>query len=956
VPNPLKILVIEDMDADFLLLERNLRRQGLNIQCRRIDSNIALDQALNEKWDIVLSDYNVPGMDLRASLHRINESVPDLPVILVSGSVGEEVAVELLKLGLTDFILKDRLARLPESIRRALKEVEERTKRLDAEIALKESEEKFRSFFENAPTSSLAINPYTGQIVQANLIALKMWGYTAEEIVTKSISDLTHPDDLEMTKTLSINVAKGLNSNIRIEKRYLKKDGSTFWGDISIASIRDSQGKVKLGIGSILDITERKTSELALLENRVAFETTHDGFWIVDAAGILKQVNKAYADMSGYSIDELLGMHVSKLEFNEKTIDDVKAHITKIVETGYDTFETRHIHKDGHLFDPEVSTTFIPQTKQFVTFLHDITNRKLADEALRSSNSKLESALASMSDAVFISDTQGRFIEFNDAFATFHKFKTKEECAKTLSEYPEILEVYSPGGELLPLEDWAVSRALRGETVSNAEFTLRRKDTGETWVGSYNFAPIRNKAGEIDGSVVTARDITELKENEKKIEYLAYYDFLTALPNRRLLHDRLERALISSLRQGRFGSLLFIDLDNFKTINDTLGHDIGDKLLQEAALRILNCVREGDTVSRSGGDEFVVMLCNLSFDKLEAASQTESVGNKILRSLMQPYLLAGGESYTTSSIGATLFGDEKLAIEEIQRQADIAMYQSKKAGRNTLRFFGPEMQESISSQAKLEEEIRFAIDHQEFELYFQIQVDTTGRPIGAEALIRWNSPKRGLVPPGNFIPLAEDTGLILPIGNWVIKSACAQIKIWQNNPKTSHLVISINVSAKQIQRDDFVDQVIACIKEYEIDPKLLKIEITESMLLDSIEHTIATMYALKREGILFSLDDFGTGYSSLQYLKKLPLDQLKIDQSFVNDLADDSSDRAIVRTIIAMANSLDLDVIAEGVETEEQRQLLFNIGCLTFQGYLFGKPIRIKEFEALISTHLSSQR
>ncbi len=393
--------------------------------------------------------------------------------------------------------------------------------------------------------------------------------------------------------------------------------------------------------------------------------------------------------------------------------------------------------------------------------------------------------------------------------------------------------------------------------------------------------------------------------------------------------------------------MLFIDLDNFKTLNDTLGHDIGDLLLEQVAARLTTCVREGDTVARIGGDEFVVMLEDLSEDTLEAAEQTETIADKILATLNQPYRLGIHAHHSTPSIGATLFNNNK-SIDELLKQADIAMYQAKKAGRNTLRFFDPEMQKNINSRALLEIELRKALEKQEFQLYYQIQVDSAHAPIGAEALIRWQHPQRGLVPPLEFIPLAEDTGLILPIGQWVLETACAQIKAWEQDALTDALALCVNVSAKQFHQSDFVAQVRASVLRHGINPQRLKLELTESMLLENIDDTIATMVALRESGVGFSLDDFGTGYSSLQYLKRLPLDQLKIDQSFVRDIAIDSSDKAIVTTIIAMAHSLNLGVIAEGVETEEQRQFLENTGCSHYQGYLFGKPLPIGQFGALL--------
>ncbi|QRX85129.1 EAL domain-containing protein [Glaciimonas sp. PAMC28666] len=443
-------------------------------------------------------------------------------------------------------------------------------------------------------------------------------------------------------------------------------------------------------------------------------------------------------------------------------------------------------------------------------------------------------------------------------------------------------------------------------------------------------------------------------QNEEKgilateLNNLAFYDTLTGLPNRRLLLDRLQHAFASSERSGRDGVLMFIDLDKFKDLNDTLGHDFGDLLLQQTAQRLASCTRENDTVARLGGDEFVIMLGDLSEQPIEAAIQAKAVGDKILAALNRPYLLALHEYHSTASIGAALFKDHGKSAEELLKRADIAMYQAKKAGRNTLRFFNPKMQEVINARISLEGDLRKALESPQFQLYYQVQVDSRCRPFGVEALIRWIHPVRGLVCPAQFIPLAEESGLIVPIGQWVLETACSRLKIWQQDALTRDLVLAVNISAVQFHQSDFVAQMQSLVHRHDINPTRLKLEITESLLLKNIENAIATMNALKEIGIHFSLDDFGTGYSSLQYLKRLPISQLKIDQSFINDIATDSSDKAIVCAIIAMAQSLNLDVIAEGVETEEQRQFLLDRSCTHYQGYLFSKPVPVEEFEALL--------
>ena len=451
-----------------------------------------------------------------------------------------------------------------------------------------------------------------------------------------------------------------------------------------------------------------------------------------------------------------------------------------------------------------------------------------------------------------------------------------------------------------------------------------------------------------DSLSIFLHDITERKAAEDAIQNMAFYDPLTQLPNRRLLMDRCRQVLSSSARSGRLAALLFIDLDHFKNLNDTLGHDVGDLLLQQVAQRLTSCVREGDTAARLGGDEFVVMLAELSKDGHVAAAQTEEIGEKILAALSRPYQLGAHKYHSTPSIGATLFHGHKQGIDELFKQADIAMFQAKKAGRNTLRFFDQKMQDSVNARAALENDLRRAIEAQQFQLYYQVHVDSARRPLGAEALIRWSHPEKGLILPAQFIAVAEETGLILPIGLWVLEQACIQLKAWQQKAYTRDLILSVNVSIKQFQQPEFADQVKAAMLRHDINPSLLKMEITESILLDNVENIITTMNVLNKAGVQFSLDDFGTGYSSLQYLKQLPLFQLKIDLSFVCDIATNGNDEAIASTINAMARSLNLHVIAEGVETEEQRQKLLDIGCTNFQGYLFSKPLPVAQFEDLL--------
>ncbi|MEI7456721.1 MAG: EAL domain-containing protein [Nitrosomonadales bacterium] len=567
---------------------------------------------------------------------------------------------------------------------------------------------------------------------------------------------------------------------------------------------------------------------------------------------------------------------------------------------------------------------------------------KLAETDLRIAATAFESE-----EAMIITDANGVILKVNQVFTDTTGYTSEE----VVGQNPRLLKTDQHSLEFYD-QMW---RAIKQAGKWQGEIWDKRKN-GEIYPKLLNIYAVKGKNGVVTHYVGSYTDLTERKMAEEKIISLAFYDTLTGLPNRRLLLDKLNYALASGLRTGKNGALLFIDLDNFKTLNDTLGHDIGDLLLKQVAHRLKSCVREIDTVARIGGDEFVVMLEDLNSESTEAAAQTEAIGEKILDALRTPYQLLTHEFYSSVSIGITLFSNDGQSQEEPLKQADIAMYQAKKSGRNKLRFFDQHMQDAISSRANLEAELRKALENEQLQLHYQIQIDSAHQAIGAEVLLRWIHPVKGIISPAQFVPIAEETGLILPIGLWVLETACAQLKKWQNQAATAHLILAINVSARQFHQSGFATEVQSVILKYNINPALLKLELTEGMLLNNLDDTIDTMRSLQAFGVQFSLDDFGTGYSSLQYLKRLPLAQLKIDQSFVRDLATDHSDQAIVRTIIAMAHSLSLNVIAEGVETEIQRQILLDNDCSHYQGYLFGKPVPVEAFEALIISQSNAPR
>ncbi len=556
-------------------------------------------------------------------------------------------------------------------------------------------------------------------------------------------------------------------------------------------------------------------------------------------------------------------------------------------------------------------------------------------------------------EGMVVTDSNGIILRVNRAFTKITGFSAED----AIGQNPRILKsgihdssfYVSMWDSILHRGGWA------------GEIWNRRK-LGDAYAQYLTITPVLGPDGKISNYVGTFTDATDRIAAAEKIERLAFYDALTQLPNRRLMMDRLERALTTSTRSNRFGALMLLDMDNFKTLNDTLGHDVGDQFLVEVATRIKNCIREGDTAARMGGDEFVVILEHLDRDQ-QAAVQATSVAVKIQALLNQPYLLQVGHKHEeqrqrshqcTSSIGITLFCDQSASVEELVKRADTAMYQAKEAGRNTFRFFDPAMQEIVVAKAILEEDLRKAIAEGQFVLHYQAQVDNELHVVGTEALVRWRHPTRGMVSPAAFIPLAEETSLILPLGHWVMEAACAQLALWQVQPDMQHLSVAVNVSARQFSLPNFVPQVLALMERHHIRPYRLKLELTESLLLKNTDDVIAKMIALKECGVDFSLDDFGTGYSSLSYLKRLPLDQLKIDQSFVRDVLTDASDAAIARAVIALGKSLGLGVIAEGVETQEQRNFLADNGCTFYQGYFFSRPVPLQEFEALVHQQVAA--
>jgi diguanylate cyclase (GGDEF)-like protein/PAS domain S-box-containing protein len=539
-------------------------------------------------------------------------------------------------------------------------------------------------------------------------------------------------------------------------------------------------------------------------------------------------------------------------------------------------------------------------------------------------------------ESIVITDTSGSILYVNEAFQRITGYARDE----VLGRNPRILN-----GGLTPSATYAQmwSTLLAGE-VWRGEFNNVRKD-GSAYLELATIAPIKDAGGTVTHYVAVKEDITQRKQSEALLHRLAYFDALTGLPNRALLHDRIAQAIRSGVRRESFGMLMLVDIDRFRQLNDTLGHAAGDRLLCEVAARLRASVREEDTVARHGDDDFAVLVERIGETESDALSHAEHIARKLQQALQQPYVLGsetGDRHFATLSIGISLFHDGVSSLESLLKQAEVALYRAKQDGRETVRFFNPKMQAVVDAHARLEARMHEALEANAFRLFFQPQVNRRGVVIGAEALLRWPLDGGPMVSPAEFIPLAEDTGHIVQLGLWVLRTACAQLARWQTDDSTRHLKIAVNVSARQFHQPDFVASVKETVHAAGIDPGRLELELTESAILSDVDETILRMNELRALGIRFALDDFGTGYSSLSYLKRLPFDQLKIDQSFVRDMAENQGCEAIVLAILSLSHALGLEVVAEGVETPEQRDFLRQHGCDSFQGYLFGKPLPIE--------------
>jgi diguanylate cyclase (GGDEF)-like protein/PAS domain S-box-containing protein len=684
---------------------------------------------------------------------------------------------------------------------------------------------------------------------------------------------------------------------------------------------------------------------------RSFFEATPDALLISDAEGTITMANQQVQALLGYSMEELVGMSIEALvpassRGSHPTLRDAFAANPGARKMSAGMAVTA-LRQDGTTREVEVSLSHIEtdEGQFFASALRDITERIQAKASLLASETRLRTIIHNEPDCIKLVAANGVLIDMNPAGLAMLEADTLEQVVgKKAMDFvaPEFRAAFAD----------LHRRVIAGESVQMTYKVVGRKG-GVRWLET-RAVPMQDRG--LPAHLAVTRDVSERKVAEHKINLLAFYDQLTGLPNRTLLQDRLKQAITASSRSGLCAALLFIDLDHFKSLNDTLGHDVGDLQLHQVATRLTSCVRQDDTVARLGGDEFVVILAGLSESLVEAATFTEAVGAKILAALRQPYQLDAVSHSGSASIGATMLHGKDASMDDLMKQADLAMYRAKEAGRNTLRFFDPSMETVVIHRVALEKDLRNAIGARQFVLHYQAQVQGLGRVTGAEVLVRWQHPLRGLVPPGDFIPLAEETGMILAVGHWVLETACIQLGKWRHVPHMEHLTLAVNVSALQFAQADFVEQVKSIVQRTDANPMRLKLELTESLLVGAVTDIVEKMSSLKGIGVNFSLDDFGTGYSSLSYLSRLPLNQLKIDKSFTSKVLIDSRNAAVARTIIALADSLGLGVIAEGVETAAEREFMFDAGCYAYQGYFFSRPLPLADFEAYVLGVVPSAR
>jgi diguanylate cyclase (GGDEF)-like protein/PAS domain S-box-containing protein len=810
--------------------------------------------------------------------------------------------------------------------------------------ARKRAEALLEQTFEQAAVGIVRVD-YESKVLEANQKFCDMTGYSHEAILRMNLKQLSHPDDLGMDLAMRSRLLKGEIRNFSSEKRYLRKDGQLIWAKRTTSLARDAASNEAHFILVVEDISELKLAEES---HRATFDNAPVGIMHSASDRRILRVNPKMCEILGYTKDELLNMTTADLLQPELQDADRPKYMQQMLNGEMQSFSSTrpYIRKDGSLVWTNRSVSLVRDAAgnplYFLRIIEDISERKRAEDALRQERMMLRTVVDAIPDRLYVKDVEGRYILQNAANLKVRGIDQLENIVgKT------VFDIFPPQqARRIQEEDQNIINT--GEPLIEREgrthFGTGGEPGGETRWHLTSKIPLRDATGKIYGLVGVNRDITERKQANEHLAHLAHYDSVTGLPNRVLLHDRLGQTIAQARRNSWFVGVLFLDLDRFKLVNDTLGHAAGDLLLKQVAMRLTQALRPSDTVGRLSGDEFAVILSELT-----SPQNAGLVAQKLIDMFKLPFDLDGNEVFVTASIGITLYPTDSDNIETLIRDADAAMYGAKSAGRNNYQYYTAEMNQRATEKLRLETRLRHAIEREEFILHYQPKVDiATGKITGLEALLRWQSPDAGLVAPDQFIPLLEETGLIVQVGDWVARQACAQIHAWRAAGITP-VPVAVNLSARQLRQSGFGATLGRALAEFRIPAELMEIEITESSLMENPEQAIIVLTEIADLGVRLSADDFGTGYSSLSYLKRLPLDALKIDRSFVRDITSDPDDAAITRTVITLAHGLDLKVIAEGVETEEQLAFLGQNQCDEAQGYLFSKPLPALACTALLS-------
>jgi len=725
------------------------------------------------------------------------------------------------------------------------------------------------------------------------------------------------------------------------EYRVVRRDGGILHWTDSGRALRDASGRPVRWVGVATDVTERRSTEVALRQSEarlrtlvnnapvVLFALNRDGIFTHSEGKGLEALGLTPSEAVGRSVWDMYGDH-----------PDIPSHVTRALagETHTDTVV---------MGDRAFETQYAPYRNDrgdvvgVIGVATDVTERRRAEAALHATESRYRALFEHNLAGVYRTTLDGQILDCNDSFARMFGYASREEVLSHPAwDFYQSAE--DRKATLARLKEW--------QTLSNYESCLRRRDGGLVWVLE-NGSLVPDSKGELSVIEGTLIDITERKRAEEQVKHLAFHDVLTGLPNRLLFNDRLTMALAQAVRKRQRLAVLFFDLDRFKMINDSLGHSVGDDLLRRVAERVKESIRDADTVARLGGDEFIVLVPGIGSE-----DDAAKVAQKILEGIRIPFVLEQRELFATTSIGVALYPNDGEDVETLVRNADTAMYRAKDQGRDNYQLYAPAMNAKALERLSLEHRLRQALTNEELVVHYQPLVDLrTGQIRGSEALVRWQHPEMGLLPPGDFIPLAEASGLIVPLGRWVLQTACDQIRTWQEMGFRD-LSVAVNLSTRQFQQTDLVQQVSEALASSAIEPSALDLEITETNAMQNADVSISTLWDLKKVGVSLSMDDFGTGYSSLNYLKRFPIDRIKIDRSFVQDLTDDPDDAAIAAAVIAMGHSLKLGVVAEGVETEEQLAFLRLNQCDEMQGYLFSRPVPAAEFEVLLRKNRSKPR